>query len=283
MPRRERASVYELEYLLVKHYTQDVLADILGTSARYIRWILSGRKSGALYREAIHDLYEEARREPPPPKKRRRPGKKPTLAYAPLKEVIDVLHYIFNPIEYKVPSPRFRWVHRDTRFLTREPDWPRRSVLRNWNGFFIMVAVPLADSSIQAFKKSGKAYYPPGREPEEEEEREPGEDDISENVEAAWERFNHISDREAALVSHLPVDAWLEAWGEVDNGFGLINFLISRVDSAFPMPPGLEARKLVEAASEQTAVDSTEKVMGQVEYIFLGLYAFSGWKPRGKK
>ena len=73
------------------------------------------------------------------------------------------------------------------------------------------------------------------------------------------------------MVSHLPVDAWLEAWGEVDNGFGLINFLISRVDSAFPMPPGLEARKVVEAASETTAGGSTEKKRGQVEDIFLGV------------
>jgi hypothetical protein len=278
---KKRANLSELTYLLDKHYTQEQLGGILGTSARYIRWMFSGRKSGAKHAEAIHELYEDVRREPPPEKKRRKPSRAPSLAYVRTADVVSILRHVFNPIEFKIPAVQWKYTNRSNRFLTREADWPRRVSYFTWSSFFIVLMIPLSAEWERMIRRSGKRYVEILPEIEEEDF---GEDHDAPLAEAAYERYAGLSDRERRIISHLPVEAWLETFAEHDQGSTLVNFLVSRHDTAFALDPATrEAFDNAEASAEETAAAFTEEVEGGAEAVFLGMYAFSGWKKKGEK
>lgn len=278
---RKRASVSSLQYLLDKHYTQEELGDILGTSARYVRWMLSGKKSGAKHADAIHELYEQVRREPPPEKRRRKPSRVPSISYVRTADVLSILRYIFNPIEFKVPAAQWRFTHRGTRFLTFDPDWPRRASFTTWSSFFIMLLIPLSAEWERMIRRSGKRYVEILPEIEEEDF---GQDTDAPLAQAAANRYAQLSEKELRIISHLPVEAWLETFAENDEGSTLVNFLVSRHDTAFPhAPDSKEAFENAEASAEETTAAFSDQHEGEAEAVYLGMYAFSGWKKKGGK
>jgi hypothetical protein len=284
------ASPGEIQYLLsLETYpSQEALADVLGTSARYIRWMLSGRKPGLKHGAKIHKLFEYHRRRGTKQVIRR--VARPRRDFVPMSSVMKVLRHVFQPTDARAVPNRTRvWQERRTRFAAKERRL--RGKFDSWDGFSIVLAQGQTDSgvaSIRRYKPRGGGQFHLDFTEEREFTEDVERDEEVDEIEGRWEE---LPDKHRAVVSHLPIDEWIKMIGDIAGPSFLINFWVSRFSErpapgAFGLardPGDPETRANVEAVSRDDAESATADD-GHFEYTWIGLYAFTGWNRKsGKK
>jgi hypothetical protein len=278
----------QLRYLLSLEpfRDQNALAQKLGTSARYIRWMLSGDKPGYKHQRKIQQLYEYHRRRGTRQVIRRVAA--PQRQFVSMDSVVKVLKYVFQPTDVQTtPTAKRPWQDRRTRFASKERRTSRKR-FDSWDGFSIVAVRGLDDYGDKALKRYGKVIALPEGEPT--------------TMDSVMERWESLTDKEYDVVSHLPIEEWLEELGgtsdeepeeeeEGDGTFLIFNFWVSRFSerpkaggfggSRDPNDPNTFAA--VEAVARLNAESASDED-GHFQYDVVGVYAFTGWNKRpGKK
>jgi len=274
---------------------QDALAAKLGTSARYIRWMLSGDKPGYKHSGKIWKLYELHRRKASPvrePRRQRAAGRD----FVAVAGVVAVLRYIFQPTDNKKIPPDYRpWQDRLTRYISS--DRKVRGTYKSWDAFSIVMVQGRTEDGVVSIKR----YRPKGGgQPhlDFEEERELSDDGefVSEAIEQLAERWATLSGRNRRIVSHLPIEDWIDALSEVAQSEVLFDFWVTRLSERekrkgstfgnYRDPRDPQTLRVMEANVEQHLEMATEQ-NDHFQYDLVGVYAFTGWnkwpgKHKGK-
>lgn len=268
--------------------TEEALAKALGTSARYLRRMLTGARPGYKYSPKIWKLYQTHRRKGTPQKPPKRIPKS-TRGFAPMASVVGVLQHIFQPTDAQaVPSRQREWQDRETLFATKEKKV--RGKFDSWDAFSIIMVQGATDAgtvSIRRYhKKGGGQHHLEGFEEARLEEAEEYE---SSTMEEIMERWQSLPEKLAAVVSHLDIDNFLEIAQEAVFSEPIFNFWASRFSErpkagAFGLardPRADDTRRVMESICQEAALSANG---GDFQYDFIGMYAFSGWnKKPGKK
>jgi hypothetical protein len=281
----------QLRYLLSLEPFRDqaALARKLGTSARYVRWMLSGEKPGYKHSGKIWKLYQTHRRKGTPvkpPKRLPLPKRKFVSSVA----VVSVLRYLFQPTDAeKIPGKDRVWIDRVSRFAATEQKV--RGKFDSWDGFAIVMVQGASDTgsiSIRRYRPKGGAQhhldFSEERELSDEAEMEPD----SEVVDMLAERWAMMPEKHRAVLSYLPIEEWIDTIAEnVTGGEVIFNFWISRF-SERPTPGayGLardpndpETFEVVQSVAREN-VDSATSDSEHFQYDLVGLYAFTGWNKK---
>lgn len=270
-PKSDTSKILFLE----QYYTQADLAEVIGTSARYLRLIKEGKRSGASFKEGIDSLYDQTRRAREKPVKRRRPPRRRvSVAYVSMKDVLNVLFNIFEPRTFKAPKAEYQ--HRKSLYLTHDRAWPARARYNTWDAFFIVWGqIPEGDPR---FKKYQRFRASVEEEEVEEDEIQDIELDAKPDSPAAYmAAFQALTGREASVVSHLSVESFIQTIEEFAGDSemsGLCNFWITRVNTEDLTPQ--EAWPLMLSIA-QDSVDSVNEQSDDINYVMAGVYGFYGW------
>jgi len=274
--------------------TQRALAEYLGTSPRYLRFILSGQRSGAKYERKARAVYERLRRkEAPyrPPRKRLLPTPKRAVPdrYVKASDVVDVLIYVFQPADIRA-LPRREYQHTPTLFFTDEKRV--RGRFDTWTGYSIVAAYLQegADSGVLDSARMRK------RRPRQEGMKR-YRDRIAREFRGIFDRYEGLSAEQRRAIDHLPMDKYLGRIRAIMQSGGLgrppefvINFWASRFSersraggpgkSRDPTDP--RTRRIIEGVVEADISFATTEDM---RFELVGLYGYSGFnkaKRRGR-
>jgi hypothetical protein len=292
VPGKKRIPVQpgQIRFLLslAPYPTEEALAKALGTSARYLRRMLTGARPGYKYSGKIWKLYQSHRRKGTPQKPPKRIPK-PTRGFVSMASVVGVLQYIFQPTDAQaVPSRHRKWQDRETLFATTERKV--RGKFDSWDAFSIVMVQGATDAgtvSIRRYhKKGGGQHHLEGFEEARLEEVEEYE---SSTLEEIMERWESLPEKLAQVVEHLDIGGWLETAQEVVFSEPIFNFWACRMSERpkageFGLardPRDPQTRKVMESNCYEAALGANGE---DFQYDFLGMYAFSGWnKKPGKK
>lgn len=293
--KRIPVNIGQLRYLLSLEIfkDQDALARRLGTSARYIRWMLSGDKPGHKHSGKIWKLYQLHRRKGSPVKP---PSRLPRAGrdFVSMAAVVVVLRYLFQPTDaQKIPPDSRPWQDRDSRFAATERKV--RGTYKSWDIFAVVMVQGATEEgvvSIRKYRPKGGAQHHLDFEEERELSEEGPEEGDSEEVDALAERWATMSEKHRDLVSHLPIEEWIDAISQnVSGGEVLFDFWITRLSERekgssggnYRDPNDPNTLTALEAAVEMN-VDSATEQNEHFRYDLVGVYAFAGWnKWPGKK
>jgi len=290
-------NVGQLRYLLSlePYRDQQALADKLGTSARYIRWMLSGEKPGYKHSPKIWKLYQLHRRKGTPVKV---PTRLPPTGrdFVAVAGVVSVLRYLFQPTDASKIPPAYRpWQDRVSRYITTERKV--RGTFKSWDAFSIVMVQGRTETGVISIKR----YRPKGGgQPhldfsEERELSEEGEDE-SESIMALSERWGALSRKNRDAVKHLPIEEWIDAMGEIAQGEVIFDFWVTRLSEMekrkgstfgnYRDPRDPQTLRVMEANVEQHLEMATEQ-NEHFQYDLVGVYGFTGWnkwpgKHKGK-
>jgi hypothetical protein len=253
--------------------------------------MLSGEKPGYKHSPKIWKLYQYHRRKHTPVKPPKRLPK-PKYDFVSTAAVTQVLRYLFQPTDAeKIPAASRPWTARDTRYASTERKV--RGKFDSWDAFCIV----MVQGSTRAGSISIRRYWPKGGAQhhldfsEERELSDEGKMEPSEAAEELAERWATLPEKHRKIVSHLPIEEWIDGIGDNAQGEVIFNFWISRFSErptpgAFGLardPNDPQTVRVVESVAQEN-VDAATSESEHFQYDFIGMYAFTGWnKKRGRK